>query len=349
MDPVSQGMLGAAAAELTVGPKNRQHMVTIALLGALAGMAADLDLLIYSPWDPILFLEYHRHFTHALAFIPVGALITAAALYALHFRHKLSFWHTYLCCLVGYATHGLLDCFTTYGTHLLWPFTNERIAWNLVSVVDPLLTAPALALVILAGRRRDRRLTCCALLWTASYLGLGFLQHQRAEDAGLALALTRGHKAQQIEVKPSFGNLLLWKSIYQQGDRFYVDGVRAGLEVKAWSGGCVIRFSSQRDLPWLDKDSQQARDIERFRHFSNNYLAFHKADNPTITDIRYTTFPDETNALWGIRLNPDKGPDEHVEYFVNPRLPAGMAWKIWHLLSGKPPIADAVQGIDCSY
>ena len=38
-------------------------------------MAPDLDVLFQSPTDPILFLEFHRQFTHSLVFIPIGALL----------------------------------------------------------------------------------------------------------------------------------------------------------------------------------------------------------------------------------------------------------------------------------
>ena len=48
----------------------------------------------------------------------------------------------------GYATHGLLDACTSYGTVLFWPFSNERLTWNNISIVDPLLTIPALILLL---------------------------------------------------------------------------------------------------------------------------------------------------------------------------------------------------------
>ena len=46
-----------------------------ALVGAVAGMTADLDVLIRSSADPLLNLEYHRHFSHSLLFVPLGALL----------------------------------------------------------------------------------------------------------------------------------------------------------------------------------------------------------------------------------------------------------------------------------
>ena len=59
--------------------------------------------------------------------------------------------------------------------------------------------------------------------------------------------------------------------------------------------------------------SQQARDLERFRWFSGDYLAV--AGDDTITDIRYALVPNEIDGLWGIiTLSPHAAPHEHVRY-----------------------------------
>jgi inner membrane protein len=71
MDPVSQGVVGAAFAQTAA---RRGQLATVAWYGALGGMAPDLDVLFQSPTDPLLFLEFHRQFTHSLVFIPFGAL-----------------------------------------------------------------------------------------------------------------------------------------------------------------------------------------------------------------------------------------------------------------------------------
>ena len=60
MDPVSQAVLGSAAAQSL----SKKHIVSAGILGCLGGMAPDLDVLIRSSTDPLLFLQYHRHFTH---------------------------------------------------------------------------------------------------------------------------------------------------------------------------------------------------------------------------------------------------------------------------------------------
>ena len=151
MDPVSQGVVGGVAARPFASAKEKLIAVVV---GALAGMAADLDVLIRSDTDPLLFLEYHRHFTHALIFIPIGALLCALLanfiLSRLFSQRHIGFKQVYLWCFAGYATHALLDACTTYGTQLFWPFSDARIAWNNVSVVDPLFTIPLLCLLIMS-------------------------------------------------------------------------------------------------------------------------------------------------------------------------------------------------------
>lgn len=311
MDPVSQAVLGASAAQSGAG--TRQIRVA-AVVGILGGMAPDLDVLIRSPSDPLLFLEYHRHFTHALAFIPVGSLLVAAFAYGLFARRHLTFRRTWLYAALGYATHGLLDACTTYGTQLLWPFSDARIAWNLVSVIDPLFTVPVLVLVLLSVLRRSAGMAQLALAWAIAYPLLGLVQRERAEAVGLAEALARGHTPLRLEAKPSFANILLWKVVYETEDRFHVDTVRAGLATRYYPGESVAVLDVEAHFPWLAPDSQQARDIERFRWFSNGYLALHPRDPLQVIDMRYSIVPNEIEPLWTIRLDPRAGSEAHVEY-----------------------------------
>src|SRR5690606_24248521 len=92
---------------------------------------------------------------------------------------------------IGYATHGLLDAFTSYGTHLLWPFSHLRVAWDFVSVIDPLFTLPAGVMMCLAVRKRTRRWTVAALSWMAVYLAAAGIQHDRALEFARELAEER--------------------------------------------------------------------------------------------------------------------------------------------------------------
>jgi inner membrane protein len=314
VDPLSQAALGAAVA---LGASPRKSVARrAALLGALSGMAADLDVFMRSSSDPLFFLEYHRQFTHALVFIPVGAAICALVLFPL-VRGRMSFREGFVYCLLGYATHGLLDACTTYGTQLFWPFSDVRIAWNNVSVVDPLFTLPMLAFLVAASFRNKPLLARFACAWAVLYLMVGVLQRERAQAFGLDVAVARGHAPVWVDAKPSFGNLYLWKTIYEQGDRYYVDATRMGWTPKSFPGQNVRKLDLARDLEWVEPGSQQARDIERFRWFSAGYVSLDPARADRVIDVRYSIVPNRIEPLWGIALEREAPPERHVKFFTS--------------------------------
>jgi len=332
MDPITQGTLGAT---LPAAVAPRREAGIAAVLGCLGGMAPDLDVLLRSAEDPLLFLEYHRHFTHALIFIPVGGLICALVLQGLFSRHYLPFSRTLMYCTLGYATHALLDACTTYGTQLLWPFSDARFAWNTVSVVDPLFTVPLLTLVVLAALRKRPRFAVAGLVWAISYLAVGLVQRDRAVEVGYEVAAARGHTPLRLEAKPSFGNIVVWKVVYETDQSYYVDAVRAGLSSTIYRGEQVAKLDVARDFPWLDPESQQARDIERFRWFSNDYLARDPLHPNRIIDVRYSMIPNQVNALWSIELTPSATAADHVAYTTDRDASGGRAGILWGRVSGR--------------
>lgn len=87
-------------------------------------------------------------------------------------------------------------------------------------------------------------------------------------------------------------------------DQFYVDAVRVGIDVRVYPGAVVNKLDVARDFPALDSGSQQAKDIERFRWFSNDYLAPDPGFPNRITDIRYSMIPNEVQGLWSIEIDP---------------------------------------------
>ena len=330
MDPLSQGTVGAAFAQSTA---NKNNIFKIGIIGFLAGLAPDLDVLIRSSNDPILFLEYHRQFTHSLFFIPFGSLIVAFLLFPL-VKRSMGFKTVYLASLLGYATHGLLDACTSYGTQLFWPFSNERVTWNNISIIDPLFTIPVLIFVGTAIKTRKRLFSFFAIGWAAFYLSLGFVQYERTLSVAIELAHSRGHNAERLTLKPSFGNLILWKSIYQHEEKFYVDAIRT-VRSSTWCSGENIRmFDYQQHLPDLDEDSQQKKDIERFRWFSQDYLGFDEEKN-LVTDVRYSMIPNQITPMWGLVIDDQQDVNEHAIWWTSRSLEQSQLDLFKEMLSGK--------------
>ena len=330
MDPISQGTVGAAFAQSTA---NKSNIIKIGIIGFLAGLAPDLDVLIRSENDPILFLEYHRQFSHSLFFIPLGSLIVAMLIFPL-FKKSMSLKTIYVASFLGYATHGLLDACTSYGTLLFWPFSNERVTWNNISIIDPLFTIPALILIGIAIKTRKKIFSFFAIGWITFYLSLGFVQYERASSAAIELAESRGHVAERMTLKPSFGNLILWKSIYQYKEVFYVDAIRTVHSTTWCLGENTKVFNYEYHLPNLNKDSQQGRDIEKFRWFSQDYLGYDKEKN-LVTDIRYSMIPNQIASMWGLVIDDMREINEHATWWTSRGLKQSQLDLFKEMLSGK--------------
>ena len=330
MDPLSQGTVGAAFAQSAA---NKNNIFKIGFIGFIAGLTPDLDVLIQSSTDPILSLEYHRQFTHSLFFIPFGSLIVALLIFPL-VKRSMSLKTVYFASLLGYATHGLLDACTSYGTQLFWPFSNERVSWNNISIVDPLFTIPVLILVVIAIRTKNKIFSFFGIGWIIFYLSLGFVQYERALSAAIELANMRGHNAERLTLKPSFGNLILWKSIYQHKETFYVDAIRTA-QSSTWCLGESIRaFDYQYHLPDLDEGSQQKNDIERFRWFSQDYLGYDKEKN-ILTDVRYSMIPNQISPMWGLIIDVQRGINEHAIWWTSRSLDQSQLDLFKDMLKGK--------------
>ena len=311
MDIVTQGLLGAAVAQAGARP-DEVRLAT--LVGFCAPLLADADTLFRSAEDPLLVLANHRHFTHALSFIPVGALIASVLLWPF-LKKRLQFKSIYIYSLLGYATAGFLDACTSYGTHLLWPFSHDRIAWSIISIFDPIFSIVLIVAIVFGALKYRSHATKVGVVFAAGYLLLGTIQHERAESRALVLAQQRGHNIERHIVKPTLGNLLLWRSVYESEGMYFVDAVRVGLpnNVEVFKGNMVQAFDIDRDLPQLTDQMVVYQDIQRFEFFSDGFLAWHPERPSVVGDVRYSMLPTSIRPLWGIELNLE-APNEHVRF-----------------------------------
>jgi len=330
MDPFSHGITGALLAQTAARP---QHLRTAAAAGAIGAMLVDLDILIRSGSDPLLNLDFHRHFTHSLVFIPVGGLLAALVLWPLmqraHWHRGLleavAFRRLWLFGTLGCATAGLLDAATSYGTHLLWPFSDARTAWSVISVIDPIYTLLGAAALVYVLRTRQPAAARAGVILLLAWLGLGWLQQHRASQALEAVAAERGHSVERRVVKPSFANLLLWRGLYEYDGHFYVDAYRAGpfSAVRLYPGGvepaATPEMITNAVNPQGTVHEALLRDIDRFAGFSDNYLTLQALPGETgallLGDIRFAMLPHRVDPLWGLVVRPDAEPTVEFRNF----------------------------------
>ncbi len=311
MDPVTHAVFGGLWA---MPAARRERMRQAAGAGAVAGLAPDLDVLIRSSEDTLLYIEFHRQFTHALAFVPFGSLAVALLLWPLY-RRWTGFSRLYLWCFLGYLVHPLLDAATSYGTYLFWPFSDHRVALNWVSVIDPLYSLPLLALLLLAVWRRSLVAATAGLFWLLLYMGLAAVQNLRAEQALVDWAEGEGITIERAVAKPAFGNIILWRALVDEGGRFHLVAIRnlPGAPVRIWEGGSLEQFRPDGFEP----EQRLGQDLRRFDHFSSNWLIrfpdYDEDGQWFVGDVRYAIDPASLRPLWGVSFDPDD-PDAHARY-----------------------------------
>ena len=320
MDPLTHGLVGALTAQAVT--RHRRIRPTL-ITGFFAALLADLDMFIYSASDPLLNVEIHRQFTHSLLFIPVGALVATLIMFWFQ-RRYLSMAEVYVISFVGFATSGLLDAFTSYGTQLFWPFSDVRLAWNVVSVVDPVITIGLMVAFYMLFRperhslapQRTSKWAYIGIGWLSFFLLFGYVQRERAKSATLDIAREHQHIIDRMVVKPTLGNRVLWRSTYITNDTIYTNGVRLG-----YFGETVIYSGEHAPLITLNDfatlhGTEHHDDLLRFDHLSDGYLVQHPDEPDVIGDARYSMLPTSLTPLWGIRMD-STNTDEHVgfDYF----------------------------------
>lgn len=301
MDPLTHGLTGAAAARLVPG-NNRKKLPF--LIGFLSAQLPDLDILFQAGPDPLTGIELHRHFTHSLFFAPAGAAL-AAGIFWLVLRKRLSAGKLYLMVLAAWTSAVLLDACTSYGTHLLLPFSDQLYSWNLVSVVDPVVTAGLLLLSGYSLKRPGKRGPFLMTLWLGFFLLYGGLQQLRVKAFVTDRIEQRAPAAiDEYIVKPTIGNQLLWRVTYAAEGYVYTDGVRAGfLKGMQLYEGESAKLRNPRDSDYATLSPRKREDMKRFWKLSEGYMIQHPGNPAILGDARYSMLPTSLFPLWGIDIS----------------------------------------------
>lgn len=318
LDPLSQAVFGATAAQAMASKFKHRHYWSILTVGALGGLVPDLDVLITSTSDSLLQIEYHRHFTHSLFFVPFIGAFVSCLLFPV-FKKSLSFKEVYLYSTIGALTHGFLDACTSYGTHLFWPLSLSRESWSIISIVDPLFTLPLIVLSLLVAIKRSYKFAHIGLIWICIYLGFGAFQHYRAKDfyVNYLAKEVENKKVISVMVKPTIANLWVWRGISVYDDYYRVDGLRLGVSNsnEVYTGRNVEKFTAKG--PWEDykSSSQVLKDLKRFKFFSEG-LIYNLPERPEIVgDLRYSLLPHSIEPLWVVELDPGQKMNEGLEFY----------------------------------
>ncbi len=310
MDSLTQAALGAAVGEAVLGRKAGNRAL---LLGALAGTLPDLDILAHPFIDEVAQLAWHRGYSHALLAQALAAPILGWLFWRVTRRKYGSALEWSILALLALWTHALLDAFTVYGTQLLLPFSNVAVAFNTISIIDPIYTLPLLIGVILSMvyRRTPKRaaifnavgigLSTAYLLFTVgikAHVGSVFENELARNDI----------RFQRTMTTPTIFNAALWRCSADLGDSVVVGYYSLFDGDKPMATAAV---SKRIDL--LPSDSDPA--VRRLLWFSKGWFTLTEQGPDTLFhDLRFGKLdvdsPQSASYIfsWTLERKPQNGP-----------------------------------------
>ena len=337
MDPLTQGVLGAAIGHVVAG---RQIGKAAMALGFVGGVLPDLDVYLVSDDSSIDYWRYHRGITHSLFFGPViGAGLALICNWLWRWRgwSQMSLTRWYLLWVAALVTHPLLDAITHWGTKLLTPLTEARFGISALAVIDPVystILAIGLIWAVFAGARtpRARSIVTAALLFSTAYIGFGWLQNIRAEQ--IARADLARQNLPHTEVVAYTTMFLPWlrRCVATNGKGHWV--------------GYVSTFSP-KPIRWIEVESHpEARPfIAEFAKSEEGqiYLAFANGPLKTMVinngngerelrmdDMRYGFVGTTLSGLWGLSVvfNGDGTISRMARYSMRPDTSSANVWAL---------------------
>jgi len=129
----------------------------------------------------------------------------------------LFFWAT--------ITHPLLDACTAFGTQLFQPFNDYRVAFNTISVADPIYTLPFLICLIIAsiytrGHKARRIINWVGIGISSAYLLFGWYHKTKVDRIAEAAFERKNLEVIRYTTNPTILNNYLW-NVVAEGDTAY--------------------------------------------------------------------------------------------------------------------------------
>jgi len=131
----------------------------------------------------------------------------------------------YLMFFFAIFTHWLIDACTAYGTQIFEPFSSYRVAFNNISIVDPLYTTPFLVFLTAVYFSRTARwrkiFNGLALGLSTSYMAFTFYAKHQVNLVVEQNLAAQGIKYTTYNTTPTILNTILWQTMVETPDSFY--------------------------------------------------------------------------------------------------------------------------------
>lgn len=284
MDSITQVALGAAVGEAILGKKIGYRA---AAWGAVLGTFPDLDILANPVLDAVQQLRFHRSITHSVFFSILASPLFGILLNKINHSLEVG-WKQWAKMSFGvFFTHILIDFPTTYGTQLLFPFTDTPYTLDSIFIIDPLFTLPLLTGLLTAFFFQRNSLLRKALNYSGLTLaffymtwGLGIKPHVHSVFSSSFEHKYSGYEA--IKTSPNGPTTFLWNGYILKNDTIYHSVYSLFDENKKLTFQAIPRQSKLIE-PYIDD-----RAVNTILWFSGEFYRAEKiSDTLYLYDLRF--------------------------------------------------------------
>ncbi len=174
MDPITHGIAGALLGKGYFADRKGRVAIFAATLGAVFPDIDIIDEIVSG--DPLAIVKYHRGITHSFVGLPFFAALLAWLTRWLARRRGIETPSWAMLTLIygmGIASHIVLDGMTSFGTRMWTPISQQRVAWDLLFIIDFSFTAiillPQITAWIYSNQAKCR--TRAVWMWVLFTLG----------------------------------------------------------------------------------------------------------------------------------------------------------------------------------
>lgn len=205
MDTVTHGLAGWLVARAVPTEKYSREATVAVVVGSVLPDADNVASFLGSE----LYLKLHRGISHGFVGVALTSLLVAFLIY--RFGKWKDLKKLFLLALTGQLLHISLDLLNSYGTQIFQPFSDARVSFDILFIIDLAFTGIIAAGLLLSRRRPAPARVAMAVL--AGYVAFAAALHLRAEDAVRSAAQRHGVPVVSSAALPRLGEISVGKDL----------------------------------------------------------------------------------------------------------------------------------------
>lgn len=292
LDTITHGLIGALASKTGFYQK-AGRVATVAF--SVGAVFPDIDVAA-SLLGPEFGLRYHRGITHSLIAAPFFALLIGAII-----RRFSSFKNLGVLSLIaalGIYSHIFFDLITSYGTVIFDPLSMKRYGWDLVFILDPFISIPVIAGIIICWKNKKAAFKVSAIIFLFLSLYLLFCLYCREASSEKLADFIENESLSFIKssVYPRPLAPFFWMGAVETEDAFY------RVDMSLFDSGIKdFRMIPKPDENPFIKSAKELRTVRLYLWFAKFPVLSYRVENDNhlveFYDLRFGVIPNSAPFL----------------------------------------------------